>query len=322
MCPDRLHGRLAAGKNGGSDMKLFTTAGEMDLSQVNQMLPHEHVFTDLRQSNTPGFGEADPEDVIALTGPALADLKARGINVMVEATPVGVGRRTDILKAVSQSQDFPLVVPTGIYREPWVPRWAINAPAEALTEWMISELSNEIEQTGIKADWIKISAGDNGITAVEEKILRAAIRAAKTCGAVIGSHTIRGEVVSQQVDIIEEEGYDPRRFIWIHTQAEPDTKLHLSLAARGVWLEFDGIGGGASDEQYLGWLDSVFDAGFGKQVMISQDRGWFDPAHPGGEHFKPYTYLSDVFLPKLKARGLGASISQLMRDNPFNAFAR
>ena len=303
-------------------MKLFTSAGEMDLSQIKQMLPHEHVFTDLREHHTPGFGEANPADVIALVGPALAALTARGIHVMVEATPVGVGRRIDILKAVSRSQNFPLVVPTGIYREPWIPQWALDASAEELTAWMKSELSDQIEQTGIKAGWIKISAGDDGITDAEEKILRAAIRAAKTCNAVIGSHTIRGEVVSRQIDIIEEEGYDPQRFIWIHTQAESDTKLHLRLAARGVWLEFDGIGGGASDEQYLEWLDNVFDSGYEKQVMISQDRGWYDPAYPGGERFKPYTYLPDVFIPKLKAHGLGASVQYLMRDNPFNAFAR
>lgn len=303
-------------------MRLLTTSGELELTQVRQMLPHEHVFTDLRQLDTPGFGEADPADVIALVGPALADLSARGIDVMVEATPIGVGRRVDIVKAVSQAQGFPLVVPTGIYREPWIPQWAFDASQAELTAWMEKELNQGIEQTGVKAGWIKLSAGDDGITAVEEKILRAAVQAAKTCNAVIGSHTIRGDVVWRQIEIIEEEGYDPQRFIWIHTQAESDAKWHLRLADRGVWLEFDGIGGGDSDEQYIDWLDSVLNAGYEKQVMISQDRGFYDPAHPNGENFRPYTYISDVFLPKLIKHGLESSVELLMRENPFAAFAR
>jgi len=70
--------------------------------------------------------------------------------------------------------------------------------------------------------------------------------------AVIGSHTIQGRVVREQLDIIEEVGYTPERFIWIHTQAEPDFDLHLEIARRGAWIEYDGIGGEEeTDEDYL-----------------------------------------------------------------------
>ena len=38
---------------------------------------------------------------------------------------------------------------------------------------------------------------------------------------------------------------------------------------------------------------------------------------------QPYSYLSEVFLPKLRKAGLDqAMIDQLTRVNPFNAFAR
>ena len=53
------------------------------------------------------------------------------------------------------------------------------------------------------------------------------------------------------------------------------------------------------------------------------DRGWYDPAQPGGGTPRPFTYLSEVFLPKLAAAGVDdATIRKLTCDNPFQAFAR
>ena len=57
---------------------------------------------------------------------------------------------------------------------------------------MLGELQGEIEGSGVQAGWIKLSAGDDGLTACETKILRAAAAAGAATNAVIGSHTIRG----------------------------------------------------------------------------------------------------------------------------------
>ncbi len=153
--------------------------------------------------------------------------------------------------------------------------------------------------------WIKLSAGDDGITPTEAKILRAAAAAGRQTNAVIGSHTIRGRVVREQLDILEAEGYTPDRFIWIHTQAEPDFALHLELARRGCWLEYDAIGSDAfTDEWFVAAIRRVLDAGLGHRLLLSHDRGWYDPSQPGGGIPKPFTYLSEVFLPKLQ-RGCG-----------------
>jgi phosphotriesterase-related protein len=66
----------------------------------------------------------------------------------------------------------------------------------------------------------------------------------------------------------------------------------------------------------------LLDAGFGEQLLLSHDRGWYDPAQPGGGEPKPYTYLSEVFLPKLRSAGVDeATIRQLTEENPFRAFA-
>jgi phosphotriesterase-related protein len=161
--------------------------------------------------------------------PEIAKAQAAGVTAIVDCGPVGVGRRADILKAISEATRFPLVVPTGIYREPWIPDWAHAASEGKLREWMTDELQGEIEQTGVQAGWIKLSAGDEGLTECEAKVLRAAATAGAAANAVIGSHTIRGRVALDQLDIIEEVGYTAERFIWIHAQAEPDFGLHLEM---------------------------------------------------------------------------------------------
>ena len=302
---------------------LITTLGPRTADQLGMILPHEHVFVDLRTWNQPGYAQAEAADVIKQIAPEIARAKAAGITAIGECSTVGVGRRTDILKAVSQATDFPLLAPTGTYREPWIPDWIHAASEEKLRAWMESELLGQIEESGVPAGWIKLSAGDDGLTPTETKVLRAAAKAAKSANAVIGSHTIRGRVVRDELDIIDQAGYAAKRFIWIHTQAEPDFDLHLEMARRGCWLEYDGIGGGPADEVYIDWILRVLDAGFAGQILLSHDRGWYDPAQPHGGIPKPYTYISEIFLPKLREKGIDeATIRQLTTDNPFRAFAR
>jgi len=297
-----------------------TTLGPRGSAELGLILPHEHIFVDLRTWDTPGYAQAEVEHVIQLMAPELTKAQAAGVTAIVECSTVGVGRRADIDRAVSEATHLPVAIPTGVYREPWVPEWVQAASEAHLAEWMLSELQGEIEDSGVQAGWIKLSAGDDGLTACETKILRAAATAGRATNAVIGSHTIRGRVVRDQLNIIEAMGYAAERFIWIHTQAEPEFALHLEMARRGAWLEYDAIGN--HDEDDLLNIQRLLDAGLGDHLLLSHDRGWYDPALPGGGVPKPYTYLPDQFLPKLRAIGVAeVTIHQLTHANPYRAFA-
>lgn len=302
--------------------QLITTLGPKSEHELGLILPHEHIFVDLRNLDSPGHGQAVEADVVGLMAPELERAAAVGVSALVECTPEGVGRRVDLVAAVSRAAGLPVVVPTGIYREPWVPGWAHAASEEQLRFWMLGELEGFIGGTGVQAGWVKLSAGDDGLTSVETKILRAAARAARSAGAAIGSHTIRGRVVGDQLDILEECGFPAARFICIHAQAEPDFELNLNAARRGAWISYDGIGGG-EDEPYLVRIKAIIAAGFGGQVILSHDRGWYSPAEPGGGTPKPFTYLCETFLPKLRVAGVSEEdIRRMTVSNPFQALAR
>lgn len=304
--------------------RLITTLGPRSAHEVGLVLPHEHVFVDLRTWDQPGYAQADPAAVVWLMAPEIERARAAGVTVIVECSTVGVGRRADIDLAVSEATGFPLVVPTGIYREPWIPDWAHAASEGELEAWMVGELEGQIESSGVQAGWIKLSAGDDGLTSTETRVLRAAARATRATNAVIGSHTVKGRVVRDQLDIIEAVGCTADRFIWIHTQAEPDPELHLEIARRGAWIEYDAIGSDDFDDLFfVERILRAMDAGLGGHLLLSQDRGMYDPAQTGGGIPRPYTYLSDTFVPALRSAGVdAAAITQLTRTNPFEAFAR
>lgn len=313
-------------RNSGAG-RLITTLGPKGAAELGRILPHEHVFLDLRRWDEPGHAAADTEEVVARVSPAIRRARAAGITAIVEPTTLGVGRRADILRAVSEATGMPLVAPTGVYREPWIPPWVHAAGKAQLRDWMVGELEEEIEGTGVRAGWIKVSAGDDGLTATETKVLRAAARTALATGAAIGSHTVRGRVALEQLDVLEDAGLDPERFVWIHAQREPDVALHREAASRGAWLEYDGIGRGrmaqGSDDRYLYLVHKALDAGLADRLLLSGDMLGFDAALPKGGDMEQYAYLVETFLPRLAASGADeATVNKLIRDNPFAAFAR
>jgi phosphotriesterase-related protein len=306
---------------------LVTTSGPLRLEELHGMiLPHEHIYVDLRTpqqlASAPAV-EPPVEDVVELMAPELMLAQDAGVVALVECTPEGVGRRPDAVLAVAEASGLPVVMPTGVYREPWVPGWVRNASQTELRDWMLGELLEGIAETGVQAAWIKLSAGDEGIMPVERKILRAAAVAGAETGAVIGSHTIRGRVVLDQLAILEKAGHTVDRFIWVHAHSEPDLSYHEEVANRGGWLEYDAIGGHIDDETFVTLILRMLERGFEDQLLLSHDRGWYDPAKPGGGEPKPFTYISEVFLPKLRAAGVDdGTIDRLTRVNPYNAFAR
>lgn len=302
--------------------QIYTTLGPKRREELGMILPHEHVFVDLRTPDQPGYGEAEIAEVVALMVPQIEAIKRQGVTLLVECTTGGVGRRADIDLAVSKAADFPIVVPTGNYREPWMPAWIAEASESDLEQWMVSELTEGMEDTGVLAGWIKLSAGDDGITPLEARILRAAARASVRTNAVIGSHTIRGRVVMDQLDILQSEGCAAERFISIHTQEEKDFGLHRALVERGAWIEYDHVGR-APDQELVAMIVRALETGLGEHLLISHDLGWYDPAQPGGGIPRPYTHLVENLLPALTIAGASQdAIRQLTEINPFEAFAR
>ncbi len=57
---------------------LITTLGPKRADELGLILPHEHVFVDLRTWDQPGYAQAETADVIALIAPEIARAQAAG----------------------------------------------------------------------------------------------------------------------------------------------------------------------------------------------------------------------------------------------------
>ena len=312
-CAVPRHGRL-----------LQTTDGPVGLSRIGVVLPHEHIFTDLRGPDASGYGQADANDVVRVMKPLLEEVKAQGVDVLVECTTIGVGRNVLVLARLAKETGLRIVVPTGVYgRANFAPKVYREMKEHELTQWMIKEIREGIEGTGVKAGFIKIASSEKELKPLEQKFLRTAARAARETGVVIASHTTSGEVAVLQADILEEEHLPLDRFIWVHAQAEPDLKIHKQLAARGVYIEIDSIGGSPKDdEKLIATIKELIATGHRHRILLSQDAGWYNPGQANGGQQRPYTYLLGTFVPKLRASGLDAdTIRMLTVENPRRAFA-
>lgn len=305
---------------------LRTVKGDIPIDELGLILPHEHLFTDLRGPDLPGYAVGDPEKVLKVMSPYLEAARLAGVTALVECSTGGVGRNIAVLKWLAENTHIHIVAPTGVYREAYVPVELRQASQDTLADQWIEDLTKGIGGTGIRAGFLKMALSDDGPMPLEIRNLRAAVQASLATGAAIASHTIGGALAMQAMDILEEAGLDLRRFIWVHANAEVDVSFHRIAAQRGAYIEFDGIGvSESSDEDQAQFTMNLIEAGFAEQILLSQDAGWYDPAHPDGQPesgIRGYTALVEKFLPTLKQKGLSEQMITLLTEkNPANAFA-
>ncbi len=314
-------GTVEASKS-GSVWWFETTQGAIAAEGLGVILPHEHIFTDLRGPATRDYGQADAADVVRVMAPLLEEAKQKGVGVLFECSSIGVGRNVSILSEVSAVSGLPVVVPTGVYgRANFAPPEHKNMSEDELTELFISEIRDGIEGTGIKAGFIKIATGGSNMTVLEEKFLRAAGRAAQETGAAVASHTTVSNNITTQADILE--SISPEiRFIWVHAQSVNNRSLYQQLAERGVFIEFDSLGWNpGQDSTFITAIKELLSAGFGEQILLSHDAGWYQPGEQNGGTQMPYTYLIDTFIPKLRDNGVDdEAIRMITEINPIRAF--
>jgi phosphotriesterase-related protein len=304
---------------------LTTTAGPVDAAAAGLILPHEHIFTDLRGPDKAGYGQADAEEVVRVMRPFLLEAKKAGVNTLVECTTIGVGRNVRVIARLAKETGLNIVVPTGVYgRANFAPKKYAEMTEDELARWMMSEVVVGIENTGVRAGFIKMAASEQELRPLEVKFLKASARAALQTGITIASHTTAGNVARTQVDMALGLGLPSNRFVWVHAQAEPNVEIHKELAGRGVYIELDSVGNSDSeDEKIIQIIRRLSDAELDNRILISHDAGWYNPGQPNGGKQRGYTALTTNFIPKLQRAGFSeAQIRKFTRENPFRAFAR
>ncbi len=303
---------------------MMTVTGPIDPAELGRTLPHEHVMVDFAGAETVGPERYDRSEVQSVVQPYVDDLVSVRAQSMMECTPAFLGRDPVLLRALSTATGLQIITNTGYYgarNDQHLPRHAFTESADALAARWSREWREGIGDTGIRPGFIKIGVDPGPLSAIDEKLVRAACRAHLQTGLTIAAHTGPATPAFDQLRVLAEEGVDPSAWVWVHAQNEEDMERHVEAARRGAWVEFDGYEPDRT-QAYVQRLLTMRERGLLDRVLVSQDNGWYSVGEPGGGDFQPYTALFTELLPALRRAGFtAAEVDALITVHPAEAFS-
>jgi phosphotriesterase-related protein len=308
----------APGPRGSID----TVTGPIDPARLGLTLMHEHVLVDFIGAAEASPSRYDADAVFTQVLPHLQHVKALGAATLVECTPAHLGRDARLLQRLAKASGLNILSNTGYYganKDKHLPAHAFTETPQQLAARWIREHEQGIDGTGIRPAFMKIGVDAGPLSAVDAKLVHAAAITHKATGLPIAAHTGNGVAAFAEMDILERAGVPLSSFIWVHAQSEPDGALHQKAAARGAWVEFDGIDPKSVD-RHVALVLATREAGRLDRALVSHDAGWYRVGEPGGGAFRPFDTLFTAFVPALRAAGLSeADVRQLLVENPRRA---
>ncbi len=311
-----------------SDSYAIGVNGPVAAGQLGITDAHDHLF--LRSPALAGQEFDDPDKIAR----EMAEAADGGVRTIVEATPIGLGRRPELMRRVSAQTGVTVIAATGYHRDAHYPagHWVHDAAEETLLAHMLTD----IEQGMHPADWldpdlpldaahagvIKVGASYQHVSRGERRRLAAAGRASAATGVAILAHTEVGTVGDEVIDCLAVGGASAERIVLAHLDRNPDAELHADLAARGVFLEYDTLGRTKyhPDSVLLDLIEAVIAAGYGDRILLGLDLGRRDylRAYDGGPGMR---YLMGTFVPRLERRVGADATRRILVDNAARAYA-
>ena len=302
---------------------LVTTSGQRAVSSMKLILPHEHILVDFGGAEVANPSRYDANEVYDFALPQLIRARMSGVSCVMECTVEYLGRDVQLMHRLSTASGVQIAVPTGMYAASnykYIPKWAYDASVESLADRWISEHRDGIGKSLIKPGFIKIGVNPE-IGEMDAKLVHAAAMAHLATGLTIASHTGGGTAIEKQIAILRQHGVHPSALVWVHANAETDLDRLEYIARLGCWVEFDGLSADSVD-QHLKLVQHMRKCGLLRRVLISHDAGWYSVGEPNGGLWRPFTTLTEVFIPELVKAGLSKSeVHWLTQVNPARAFA-
>ncbi len=302
--------------------RVMTVTGPIPPERVGFTLPHEH--TGIHLWHIP-----DRSDYWELAGDELTlaeelgDFRRRGGSTLVDMTLPGVGRDPERLRRLATRSGVQVVMGCGWYRGAYYPAEALidRRSVDDLAAELIAEFSDGVAGTGVRPGIIgEIGTDKPWVSALEERVHRAAARASLATGMAISTHAILSPVGLAQLRIFTDEGVDPGRVVIGHADSYPVLDHYLAVLDRGASLEFDFIGHRfgneeAAEPRLVELIVELLERGYGPQLLLSQDVCHSSQLRSNGGF--GYAYLQQHFLPTLRTAAVAeGEIAQLTIDNP------
>jgi phosphotriesterase-related protein len=311
-----------------------TVRGPVELDRLGRTLMHEHVFL-LQPEALQNWGHAfgpvywDERERIADAVRKLRAVRAAGIDTIVDPTAPGLGRYVPRVREIAEAADINIVVATGLYAFLELPNFLGYRRPHMIADLFIREIREGIDDTGIKAAFLKCAVERHGVIGDVPRILEAIALAANETGAPVMVHTNAEERTGLlALEALIGHGVDPARIVIAHAGDSNDLEYLHAIAASGAWLGCDrfGIDHFNPLADRIRTLTTLIEQGYADRIHLSHDAACFfdfmvgDPAF-ADEH-PDYLLISNRVLPALRDAGVSdAQIDQMMLANPVAFFS-
>ncbi len=310
-----------------------TVLGDIDPGDLGRTDYHEHLF---QVSPLLVGDELDDEE---RSGAEAKSLYEAGMQSMVDATPMGLGRNPCGLARISELTGLRVVATTGLHREAHygADHWVRELTEQQLVDRFVSELTvgqpiNDGPSPGetarapsgatVRAGLLKAGISYWSWTAFERRTLAAVATAHVATGAPVMVHLEHGSAAHEVLDVLAGDGVPPSSVVLAHMDRNPDAGLLIELASRGAYLGCDGMARHRDwpDSALIDLLVRLVESGMQRRLVLGGDvaRAGRYLAYGGMPGLR---YLPDRFVPRVLRATSSAVVDEILVRNPAGLLA-
>lgn len=255
-------------------MKVETVRGTVALDKLGKTLIHEHMRTrsELVAKQFPHL--YDEEEEFALAKKQVLGVKEYGIETIFDPTVMGLDRDVHLLARIAEATDVNIVAATGVYTFNTLPtRFSVNS-VDFLAEQFVRDIEVGIQQTTLKAGFLKCATDAEGVTPGVEKVIRAVARAHLQTGVPIMTHSHpASETGLRQIELFEQEGVDLTKVLIGHCGDTDNVDYIERVLSYGVMIGMDryGISRVLPTDKRNDTVLKLLEKGYANRIFLSQD---------------------------------------------------
>ncbi|KKK36720.1 aryldialkylphosphatase [Mesobacillus campisalis] len=301
-----------------------SVTGPIETSELGVTLIHEH----MRVRSEAVFVQFphlyDEEKEFAKAVEQVNKVKRLGVKTICDPTVMELGRDIRFIERISRETGVQIIAATGIYSYHYIPPHFQNRDIDYMSSLFVRDIEVGIQNTSIKAGFLKCATDAQGVTPDVEKVIRAAARAHKKTGVPIMTHSHPGSGTGiSQLEILIEEGVDPSRILIGHTGDTDNLEYILSVLEYGCFIGMDryGLTGEVPTENRNTTVIELAKKGYADRMFLSQDHcctiDWYPEDIPQ-QMFPKWTmsFVLEEVIPELKNSGVTIQqIQMMMVDN-------
>ncbi|MGI8458803.1 MAG: phosphotriesterase family protein [Propionibacteriaceae bacterium] len=308
--------------------RVRTVLGDVTVDQLGRTDYHEHLFQVSPLLPADKLTDEPGSQVEA------ASLLGSGFATMVDATPIGLGRRPAAVARIAAATGLHVVATTGAHREPHYGsgHWLLDLDEDALAARFCAEVSDGMPAVDrpagadaargpagepVRAAVVKAGIGYWSITAFEHRVLAAVARCWRQTGAAVMVHLEHGSAAFEVLAELGQLGVPAAAVALAHVDRNPDPGLHAELAAAGAYLGYDGFARTQRwpDSVLLDCLRATADRGGGERILLGGDVARAS-RYRGYGGMPGLAYLGERVVPRLSHETSTELVDAVLVTNP------